>query len=66
MVINNLDRELKGVHPEHTRVSLLTLDKVMAGFRLAAMSEGKSPHTVAIDCASLRCLERFLKKRGLL
>ena len=65
MVINNLDRELKWVHPEHTRVSLLTLDKVMAGFRLAAMSEGKSPNTVAIDCASLRSLERFLGKRGL-
>ncbi len=37
----------------------------MAGFCLAAMSECKSKHTVAIDCASLRSLERFLGKRGL-
>ena len=65
MITNDLDREPKGAHPEHTGVTLLTLDKVMAGFRLTAMSEGKSPHTVAIDCASLRSLERFLKKRGL-
>lgn len=42
-----------------------TLDKLVYGYRLSALSEGKSRNTVAIVEAAVRYLEHFLSERGL-
>lgn len=41
------------------------LEKLLDGYRLSSLSEGKSPNTIAIVEASVRYLEEFLVIRGL-
>lgn len=41
------------------------LDHLAEGYRFAAISEGKSPNTIAIDMASVRYLIEFLVSEGL-
>jgi len=45
--------------------SSTTLDKLLNGYRLSSLSEGKSPNTIAIGEASVRYLEEFLTSHGL-
>ena len=43
----------------------LRLKKLLEGYRLSSLSEGKSPNTIAIVEASVRYLEEFLTSQGL-
>lgn len=45
--------------------STARLEKLLYGYRLSSLSEGKSPNTIAIVEASVHYLEEFLTARGL-
>jgi len=45
--------------------STTRLERLLYGYRLSSLSEGKSPNTIAIVEASVRYLEEFLSKGGL-
>jgi len=66
MVTDNLDSEVDRFLSQTLGKSAAnTLSKLMKGYRLSALSEGKSHHTVAIINASVRYLEEFLAGQGL-
>jgi len=66
MVTDNLDSEVdRFLSQTLGKSSPTTLSKLMEGYQLSALSEGKSHHTVAIMNDSVRYLEDFLAGQGL-
>lgn len=59
---SDLDQILSGIL---IKQSGTRLEKLLDGYRLSSLSDGKSPNTIAIVEASVRYLEEFLTNRGL-
>ena len=66
MVTDNLDSEIdRFLSQTLGKSAATTLSTLMEGYRLSALSEGKSHNTVAIINASVRYLEEFLTGQAL-